>query len=81
MISIKNNDVASVDTFRMLDVAATVRRISMECLVDTEVKIGGIAYIGTHGRGFYVYVGGPLDSSPGLDDVLLLREHAGEESH
>lgn len=80
MVSVKNNDESRVDTFRMLDVASTARRISIQCLVDTQDKIGGVAYVGTDGRGFYIYVGGPLDSSPGFDDVMLLRGSTGAES-
>lgn len=80
MVSVKNNDESRVDTFRMLDVASTARRISIQCLVDTQDKIGGVAYVGTDARGFYIYVGGPLDSSPGFDDVMLLRGSTGAES-
>lgn len=73
LISVKNNDVAQVDTFRLLDLAATARRISMHCLVNTQEKLGGVATIGTDERGFYVYVGGPLD-------VILLSERSHAES-
>lgn len=80
MISVKNNNVAQVDIFRLLDVATTARRISTQCLVNTQDKIGGVASIGTDGRGFYVYVGGRLASSPALSDLTLLRESTGAES-
>ena len=80
IITLANNDERSIDTFRMLDVVNTARRISTQCLGTTGRKMGGVASIGTDGRGFYVYVGGPLDSSPTLSDVVLLNEIAGLES-
>ena len=80
MISVKNTDVTRVDTFRLLDLATTARRITMQCLLNTQDKIGGIAHIGTEGRGFYVYVGGPLASSSTLTDVMLFRESTGVDS-
>ena len=79
-IAVKNNDVARVDTFRLLDVAATARSIIIQCLVHTQEKFGGVAKIGTDERGFYVYVGAPFISSPGLSDGLLLREGIGLEA-
>lgn len=80
MISVKNDDVTRVDTFRLLDVAATARRITMQCLVNSQDKVGGVSDIGTDGRGFYVYVGGPLDSSASLGDVRLFGESRGVKS-
>lgn len=80
VISVKNHNVAQVDTFRLLDLATTARRITIQCLVNTQDKLGGVANIGTDGRGFYVYVGGPLISSPSLSDVMLLSESTGAES-
>lgn len=74
MISVKNNDEAQVDTFSLLDVATTARMISTKCLVHAQPKIGGVATIGTDGRGFYVFVGGPVVSNPALSDTMLLRE-------
>ncbi len=76
IITLANNDERSIDTFRMLDVVNTARRISTRCLGTTGHKMGGVASIGTDGRGFYVYVGGPMDSSPVLSDVVLLNESA-----
>ena len=80
LISIKNPNVFQSDTFRLLDVATTARRITMQCVVDTQEKIGGTAKIGTVGRGFYVSVGGLLAASPLLSDVMLFRESTGVES-
>lgn len=80
MISVRNIDVTRVDTFRLLDVVITARRITTQCLVNAQDKIGGIANIGVEGRGFYVYVGGPLGSSPQLSDVMLFRESTGVDS-
>ena len=80
LISVKNNDESQIDTFRMLDVATTARRIITKCLIDAQPKLGGVATIGTDGRGFYVFVGGPLVSNPVLSDALLLRESTGVES-
>ncbi len=76
IITLANNDERLIDTFRMLDVVKTARRISTQCLGTTGRKMGGVSSIGTDGRGFYVYVGGPLDSSPVLSDVVLLNESA-----
>lgn len=69
-ISVKNYDEGQSDVFSLLDVAATARRISTQCLVDTRVKLGGVASIGTEERGFYVYVGGPLAVESGLSDPI-----------
>ncbi|CAD6586183.1 MAG: hypothetical protein ASARMPRED_002466 [Alectoria sarmentosa] len=80
VISVKNHNVAQVDTFRLLDLATTARRITIQCLVNTQDKLGGVANIGTDGRGFYVYIGGPLISSFSLSDVMLLSESNGAES-
>lgn len=80
MISLRNDDVASVDTFRLLDVATTARSITTLCLVTTQEKIGGVATIGTEGSGFYIFVGAPVISSLALSDVMLLSESSGVES-
>ena len=80
IISVKNVDLTRVDTFRLLDVAATARRITIQCLVDSRDKFGGVSSIGTDGGGFYVYVGGPFESSPLLGDVLLFGENRGVKS-
>ncbi|CAF9934810.1 hypothetical protein IMSHALPRED_009843 [Imshaugia aleurites] len=80
LISVRNRNVFQSDTFRLLDVAGTARRITMQCVVDTQEKIGGTAQIGTQGRGFYVYVGGLLASSPALSDAMPLRSPGGVES-
>ena len=80
MISLMDNDMAQVDTFRLLDVATTARRISTQCLIYTQEKMGGVASIVTDGRGFYVYVGAPLGSNPALSAAMVLREATGTES-
>ena len=63
MISVINNNMAQMDEFRLIDVANNARRITWQCLVVAPEKIGGVTSVGTNGRGFYVYVGGLLDSS------------------
>ena len=80
VISVKNHNVAQVDTFRLLDLATTARRISIQCLVNTQDKLGGVANIGTDAREIYVYVGGPLISSPSLSNLLLSSESTSAES-
>ena len=80
LISVKNNDEGQIDTFRLLDVANTARRITTKCLVDAQPKIGGVAFIGTDGRGFYVFIGSPLISNSVWSDAMLLRESTGVES-
>ena len=62
-ISVNNNDVAQIDEFRLIDVATAARRITSQCLVAKQEKLGGVASVGTDGSGFYVYVGAPLDSN------------------
>lgn len=69
-ISVKNHDEGQSDVFSLLDVATTARRISTQCLVNTRVKLGGVASIGTEERGFHVYVGGPLAVESGLSDTF-----------
>ncbi|KAL9136805.1 MAG: hypothetical protein Q9175_001988 [Cornicularia normoerica] len=81
MVSLKNDNVAQADTFRLLDVATTARRISTQCLVSKQEKIGGTSSIGTDGKGFYVFVSAPLASSPVLSDVILSGESTGVESY
>ncbi len=70
MISVRNNGDGRPDAFRLLDLAATARRITMQCVINTQHKSGGIASVGTDGRGFKVYLGGPLTSSQLLDDLM-----------
>ena len=77
MISVMNNDATQRDRFRMIDVARTARRVSTQCVVATERKMGGVANVGTDGRGFYVYVGGPLDSKFALKDEVLFNKSSG----
>lgn len=80
LISVKNNDEGQINTFRLLDLARTARRISTRCLIYQDVKIGGVATIGLDGRGFYVYVGGPLASDSASSDAMLLGERTGVKS-
>ena len=77
MISLKSDYEDQMDKFRLLDVAMTARRVVTNCVVNTKDKIGGISNIGTEGRGFYVYVGGPLVPALGVSDVLLLPGNNG----
>ena len=77
MISLKSDYGDQMDKFRLLDVAMTARRVVTQCVVNTKDKIGGISNIGTEGRGFYVYVGGPLVPALGASDVLLLPGNNG----
>ena len=74
VISIKNVDEHALDTFSLLDVATTARRIGTECRIDPQAQMGGFAKIGTERRGFYVYVGPPW--SP----ARLVSKDAGAES-
>lgn len=60
-ILITNNNMAEFDTFRLLDVAASARKITNQCLGGTAEKLGGAVRIGSPGRGFRVYVGAPID--------------------
>ena len=80
MISVKDNDEGQVNTFRPLDLANTARRISTQCLIYQDVKFGGVATIGIEGRGFYVFVGGPLASISAVRDMMLLGESTGVKS-
>ena len=79
-ISVQNLNEAQVDTFRLVDVAETARRISTQCLILTREMVGGVAGIGTEGKGFHVYVSGRLDSGLELSDVMLLGGGGGVES-
>lgn len=74
MIMVKNHDEGQIDIFRLFDVATTARRIITRWLIDTQTKVGGVAIIGTDGRGFYVFVGGPLVSNAALSDAMLSRD-------
>ena len=78
MISVKSHYEDQEDTFRLLDIAMTARRIVTHCVVNTKDKIGGVSSIGTDGRGFYVYVGGPLVPALAVSDVLLLPGNNGD---
>lgn len=81
MITLKSDHEGQMDKFRLLDVAMTARRIVTHCVVNTKDKIGGVSGIGTEGKGFYVYVGGPLVPRRALSDVLLLPgDNGGVES-
>ena len=79
-ISVKNNDMAEIDEFRLIDVATAARRITSQCVVATQEKLGGAASVGTDGRGFYVYVGAPLDSSPSPTNVVSWLNSTGLKS-
>ena len=66
VVSVMNNDVNQLDTFRLVDVAETARRVTMQCVVVAPQRMGGVANIGGEGSGFYVYVGGPSDDGLAL---------------
>ena len=80
VIAVKNYHEPSFDTFRLLDVARTAARIVSQCVDFMRERVGGIAGVGTDGRGFYVYVGGQLDAGVVVDDAMLLPEGIGAES-
>ena len=63
VISVSNNDVTQMDHFRLIDVAIAARRLVSQCVIATREKMGGVVSIGTEERGFYVYVGSPLEGS------------------
>lgn len=69
-ISVTNNDEGQSDMFSLLDMATTARRIGAKCLVNREAQLGGVASIGTEGRGFLIDVGGPLAVESGLQDTF-----------
>ena len=71
IVSVKNNDVNQVDTFRLVDVVETTRRVVTQCVVVAPQRMGGVANIGSEGKGFYVYVGGPLDEGLALGDGIF----------
>ena len=80
MVAVKNHDMSQFDSFRLIDVATTARRVTIRCVVDAEAKIGGVADILRNERGFYVYVGGALSSRLASNGVRTLPEIAGAES-
>ena len=74
MVTVRNNDLNQLDTFRLVNLAETARRVTTQCVVDAPQQMGGVAGIGSLGRGFYVWVGGPLDEGFALGDGISSPE-------
>ena len=58
VIYVTNEIERGMDRFRVVDVAATARRIVTECVVEPKYQIGGTADLGSKVNYFYVGIGG-----------------------
>ena len=78
VIFVRALDKTEIDTFRMLDVALTARNIIDKCIADTKFMVGGASSIGSK-KGFFVGVGGPNVTPPGMQTLLPLAQNISSE--
>ena len=76
VIFVANGDTSATENLQLFDIAIAARRISEECLIESEAMIGGTSYIGERTLNFYVALGGVRREVQGSEEGVTVSKRS-----